>query len=77
MGLGRQLAEGTESAWSPGLATWRQLERRPPIQSSPRPTTRVKRGQVAIAVAARGELQGGNSEMLVAPMTGGDTMAIT
>jgi HlyD family secretion protein len=41
------------------------------------PTTRVKRGKVMIAVAARGELQGGNSEMLVAPMTGSDTMAIT
>ncbi len=41
------------------------------------PTTRVKRGKVVIAVAARGELQGGNSEMLVAPMTGSDTMAIT
>ena len=41
------------------------------------PTTRVKKGRVVIAVAARGELQGGNSEMLVAPMTGNDTMAIT
>ena len=28
-------------------------------------------------MAARGELQGGNSEMLTAPMTGGDDMAIT
>ncbi len=41
------------------------------------PTTKVKRGKVVIAVAARGELQGGNSEMLVAPMIGSDTMAIT
>jgi hypothetical protein len=41
------------------------------------PTTRVKRGQVIISVAARGELQGGNSEMLVAPMTGTDSLAIT
>lgn len=41
------------------------------------PTTRVKRGKVVVAVAARGELQGGNSEMLVAPMIGNDTMAIT
>jgi hypothetical protein len=41
------------------------------------PTTRVKRGKVVISVAARGELQGGNSEMLVAPMTGNDSMAIT
>jgi hypothetical protein len=41
------------------------------------PTTRVKRGPVVISVNARGELQGGNSEMLVAPMTGVDTMPIT
>jgi hypothetical protein len=41
------------------------------------PTTRVRKGRVVIAVSARGELQGGNSEMLVAPMTGSDTMAIT
>lgn len=41
------------------------------------PTTRVKRGPVVITVNARGELQGGNSEMLVAPMTGVDTMPIT
>ncbi len=47
-----------------------------PSKSEP-PTSRVKRGNVVIAVAARGELQGGNSEMLVAPMTGSDTMAIT
>ena len=41
------------------------------------PTTRVKRGKVIVTVNARGELQGGNSEMLVAPMTGVDTMPIT
>jgi HlyD family secretion protein len=41
------------------------------------PTTSVKRGPVVITVNARGELQGGNSEMLVAPMTGVDTMPIT
>ena len=41
------------------------------------PTTRVKRGRVTITVSARGELQGGNSEMIVAPMAGVDTMAIT
>ena len=31
------------------------------------PTTKVKRGRVTLTVAARGELQGGNSEMLTAP----------
>jgi multidrug efflux pump subunit AcrA (membrane-fusion protein) len=41
------------------------------------PTTRVKRGHVTIVVAARGELQGGNSEVLTAPMVGGGDMAIT
>lgn len=41
------------------------------------PTTRVKRGAVNLTVAARGELQGGNSEMLSAPMIGGGTLAIT
>src|SRR2546421_7795733 len=41
------------------------------------PTTRVKQGRVTLTVAARGELQGGNSEMLTAPMTGGGDMAIT
>jgi HlyD family secretion protein len=41
------------------------------------PSTKVKKGRVTITVAARGELQGGNSEMLTAPMTGGNDMAIT
>ena len=41
------------------------------------PTTRVKRGRVILTVAARGELQGGNSEMLTAPMISGSDMAIT
>ena len=41
------------------------------------PTTRVKKGRVVISVAARGELQGGHSEMLSAPMTGNDSLAIT
>jgi HlyD family secretion protein len=41
------------------------------------PTTRVKRGRVTVTVSARGELQGGNSEMLVAPMVATDMMAIT
>jgi HlyD family secretion protein len=41
------------------------------------PTTRVKQGSVTLTVAARGELQGGNSEMLTAPMIGGGDLAIT
>src|SRR5471030_2975209 len=34
-------------------------------------------GRVILTVDARGELQGGNSEMLTAPMTGGGDVAIT
>jgi multidrug efflux pump subunit AcrA (membrane-fusion protein) len=41
------------------------------------PTTRVRKGPVTITVAARGELQGGNSESLPTPMTGGGDLAIT
>ena len=41
------------------------------------PTTKVKKGRVTLTVAARGELQGGNSEMLTAPMVAGTDMAIT
>src|SRR5205085_7340152 len=41
------------------------------------PTTRVKRGPVAITITAKGELQGGNSEMLVAPMVGSDSLNVT
>jgi multidrug efflux pump subunit AcrA (membrane-fusion protein) len=41
------------------------------------PTTRVRHGRVTLTVACRGELQGGNSEMLSAPMVGGTDMAIT
>ncbi len=41
------------------------------------PATKVKKGRVTLSVAARGELQGGNSEMMTAPMSGGGDMAIT
>ncbi len=41
------------------------------------PTTRVRRGIVRFVVTARGELQGGSSETLGAPMTGGREMVIT
>src|ERR1039458_815229 len=41
------------------------------------PTTKVKHGLVTLTVACRGELQGGNSEMLAAPMIAGGDMAIT
>jgi HlyD family secretion protein len=41
------------------------------------PTTTIKRGDLTFTVNTRGELQGGNSEMLTAPMTGENQMAIT
>ena len=48
-----------------------------PSQVSRLPATRVKRGDVTITVTAKGELSGGHTEMLSAPMTGGEDMAIT
>ena len=36
------------------------------------PTTKVRKGKVTITVSARGELQGGNSEVLTVPMVGGE-----
>jgi len=41
------------------------------------PITTVKRGDVVFDVTARGELQGGNSEMLTAPMMGGAELILT
>lgn len=41
------------------------------------PTTTVRRGKVSISVSARGELQGGNSEMIVVPPLGADSTAVT
>ena len=41
------------------------------------PTASVKRGEVTFTVTAKGELAGGNSEMLYAPMVGGAALAIT
>src|SRR5690349_4320103 len=48
-----------------------------PAAVSNLPVTRVKRGDVTITVNAKGELSGGHTEMLSAPMTGGEDMAIT
>ncbi len=47
-----------------------------PASSSRIPVTRVKRGDVTVTVSAKGELSGGHTEMLSAPMTGGGDMAI-
>ncbi len=41
------------------------------------PLTTVKRGDVSFIVHARGELQGGNTEMLSTPQVGGQALTIT
>jgi hypothetical protein len=44
---------------------------------APIPLARVRSGDVTFTVHARGELRGGNSETLIAPMTGGGEIHIT
>jgi HlyD family secretion protein len=41
------------------------------------PTAKVQRGDVSLAVTARGEIRGGNPEVLTAPLTGGAEMHVT
>jgi len=48
-----------------------------PVSASRLPVTQVRRGDVVITVTAKGELSGGHTEMLSAPMTGSGDMAIT
>jgi RND family efflux transporter MFP subunit len=48
-----------------------------PAPAATVPYTKVKRGDVTFSVYARGELQGGSSVMLSAPMVGGNATAIT
>jgi multidrug efflux pump subunit AcrA (membrane-fusion protein) len=45
--------------------------------SSGIPVTTVKRGPVTFTIMARGELQGGNTQILQTPMTGGQPVTIT
>ena len=63
-----------------GLAAWGGVELTrlmAPAQADTLPVTKVRRGDVTVTITSRGELQGGNIEMLSAPMTGGNDMAIT
>ena len=48
-----------------------------PQQPAAVPSTKVKRGDVVFTVTSSGQLQGGNSRMLVAPMTGNQQLVIT
>jgi HlyD family secretion protein len=41
------------------------------------PVAKVQRGDVSLAITARGELRGGNPEILTAPMTGGTELHLT
>ena len=71
----------TAGLFSICLAGWagRQWYKAMPatVAASSLPATRVQRGDVVVTVAARGEIQGGNSEMLNAPMTGARELIIT
>jgi len=66
-----------------GAAAWSALDGLSLSKTEPAsaaldlPVTTVKRGEVRFTVSARGELQGSNSEMLVAPMTGARELNIT
>jgi HlyD family secretion protein len=55
-----------------GWGAMRVIQMTAPENRNEIPTTRVRKGKVTIAVSARGELQGGNSEVLTGPMIGGD-----
>jgi hypothetical protein len=48
-----------------------------PSTGSTIPMTAIKRSDLKLTVTARGELQGGNPEMMTAPMTGENQMTIT
>jgi multidrug efflux pump subunit AcrA (membrane-fusion protein) len=60
-----------------GWGTLRFVKAASTTTSTEVPTTLVKKGRVVVTVSARGELQGGNSEMLTAPMVGGGDLPIT
>lgn len=57
-----------------GLRAWRDITG---VKKEIIPVAKVQRGDVTLDVTARGELRGGNPEMLTAPMTGGLDMHLT
>jgi HlyD family secretion protein len=63
-------------AWL-GWGAYRAYQSFTRTQAAGVPTTRVKRGDVSLTVTAKGELRGGNSEELSAPMIGEGEMHIT
>jgi RND family efflux transporter MFP subunit len=58
-------------------AGFRFLDQWQAAETADLPTTRVRRGAVTFTVTATGSLQGGNSKMLVAPMTGASQLTVT
>lgn len=57
-----------------GTRAWRTINRTTTIAV---PTAKVQRGDVTLTITAKGELRGGNSEVLFAPMTGGTELHLT
>jgi HlyD family secretion protein len=57
-----------------GTRAWRTIDR---IAKTVIPTAKVQRGDVTLTITARGELRGGNSEVLFGPMTGGTELHLT
>ncbi|MEP7365768.1 MAG: efflux RND transporter periplasmic adaptor subunit [Acidobacteriota bacterium] len=60
-----------------GFGAWKMAPAVTQAKSMEVPATSVKRGDVEFMITARGELQGGNTQMLSVPMTGGQPAAIT
>lgn len=63
-----------------GLAAWGGFGLVKSWQELPKdsmPSTTVKRGDVTLSVVSTGALQGGNSKMMAAPMTGSPQLVIT
>jgi multidrug efflux pump subunit AcrA (membrane-fusion protein) len=67
------LSTGTAGGFY-GYRAWKDLTG---VKQEVIPVAKVLRGDVTLDVTARGELRGGNPEMLTAPMTGGIDMHLT
>lgn len=60
-----------------GFGAWKMAPAVTQAKTTDVPATSVKRGDVTFTIVARGELQGGKTQMLTVPMTGGQPAAIT
>ncbi len=59
------------------FGAWRLTLAVSPAAVTEVPTIAVKRGPITFTIAAKGDLQGGNTQMLQVPMTGGQPISIT